>query len=235
MTAKAARTGGPESIARNLVPPAPAAGAMTAAPINCLLIEDSQFDRQRVRRISEQGTLDVSFTEAPSLDEALKSLRVRDFDVILLDQKLPDGDGTAAAELLRKHLGPEAPPIIMISGSEETAMPVRAFAAGCADYISKDNLTIPGLEKAISGTLAKVKAASAIPAKQVAGANAQLQSFADDMVMELRIPLSRMLRLISRATDRHPAAAAELGDLKAVCREMWDYLDSVRQTAAGKS
>jgi CheY-like chemotaxis protein len=202
--------------------------------INCLLIDDSQYDRQRVRRISEQTTLVLAFTEAPSLDAALNVLREKDFDVVLLDQNLPDGDGIVAAALLRKHLGNQTPPIIMVSGSEETAMPARAFASGCSDYISKDGLSIPSFEKAISNAVAKFKAAGPKPAENSAEYRAALQSFADDTVMELRVPLSRMLRLISRATDLHPSAATELGNLKEVCREMWDYLDHVHQSAVDR-
>ena len=83
-----------------------------------------------------------------------------------------------------------------------------------------------------SNAVAKSRTAAAKPVNSTVEHRAALQSFADDTVMELRIPLSRMLRLISRATDLHPSAATELGGLKEVCREMWDYLDNVQQTAA---
>lgn len=206
----------------------------SAEPITCLLIDDNQYDRQRVRRISEQTTLKLLFTEVPSLDEALNILRAQDFDVILLDQNLPDGDGIVAASLLRKHLGAQTPPIIMVSGSMETAMPARAFASGCSDYISKDGLSIPRFEKAITSALSKSRAAAQKPAEVSSAHRAALQSFADDTVLELRIPLSRMLRLISRAKDRHPSVASELVGMNEACREMWDYLDNVQQTAANR-
>lgn len=175
--------------------------------------------------------MQLAFTEAENIDGALTALRERRFDVILLDQRLPDGDGTTVVELLTTHLGKNAPPIVMISGSDEAALPARAFASGCCDYISKDGLTIPGLEKVIAGSIAKARAGSPKTSVPMAEHRAALQSLADDTVLELRIPLSRMLRLISRAADQHPAAAAEFGHLKAICHEMWEYLDTVSQAA----
>jgi CheY-like chemotaxis protein len=229
MNGKALHAKLPDGIGQRPVPTSRFEAALDANTISCLLIDDSKFDRQRLRRISEQTNLELSFAEAPSLDAALSLLRTRDFDVILLDQSLPDGEGTVAADLLRKHLGSKAPPIIMISGSDETAMPARAFASGCADYISKDSLSIPNLQQAIFSSIAKANTASPKSTAPMAEHGAALQSFADDTVLELRIPLSRMIRLISRATDRHPSAVTELDDLKTICREMWDYLDNIRQ------
>ncbi|HUS55848.1 MAG TPA: response regulator [Thermohalobaculum sp.] len=232
MNGKALHANRPEATGFRPASSSQAEDVIGAKPITCLLIDDNQYDRQRVRRISEQTTLELSFNEVSSLDEALDVLRVQDFDVILLDQNLPDGDGIVAAALLRKHLGGQTPPIIMVSGSVEAAMPARAFASGCSDYISKDGLSIPSFEKAITVAVSKFKAAAQKPIGSTIEHRATLQSFADDTVLEFRIPLSRMLRLISRATDLHPSAASELGDLKAACREMWDYLDNVHQTAA---
>lgn len=211
--------------------PDKATGGETRAPINCLLIEDSSFDRQRVRRIAEQTKLRLAFTEAASLDQAIEALKARLFDVILLDQTLPDGDGTVVAELMKRHLGKKTPPIIMVSGSQEVAMPARAFAAGCTDYISKDGLNIPGLEKAITTSIANSRAASPKASMTMAEHREALKSFADDTILELRIPLSRMLRLVARASDQHPVAAAELASLKVICREIWDYLDHLAELA----
>jgi len=210
--------------------PARARPRAKTGPINCLVVDDSKFDRQRLRRIADQTNLALSITEAATLDEALNAIRVSDFAIILLDQGLPDGDGTTAAELLKKHMGEKAPPIIMVSGSQESAMPARAFAAGCTEYLSKDHLSIPGLEKAIASTIAKVYG-QAPGLDAPSPEEALLRGFAEDLALELRIPLSRMLRLIARTADLHRAAAPELDGLKSVCHEMWHYLDHLAETA----
>jgi len=204
--------------------------------VSCLLIDDSKFDRQRVRRIAEQSSIEVTFTEASNLDEALNALRARAFDVVLLDQSLPDGEGTVVVELLNRHLGDQAPPIIMVSGSQEAAMPARAFASGCFDYIGKDGLNIPGLEKAIIASLTRTrKQAPASGTVSLVQHREELRSLADDTRLELRIPLSRMLRTITRISDQHPAAAPELAALTGICREMWDYLDQLGPRAPDRA
>jgi len=205
----------------------PASAMPATAAIRCLLIEDSKYDRQRVRRIAEQTSLALDFLEAATLDEALTLLSDHDIDVILLDQGLPDGEGTVAAELLRNHLAERTPPIVMISGNQQLAMPARAIASGCIDFISKDELSIPRLEKAVNDSVGKRRSLEKVPTAQ----NAALQSFAEDTVLELRISMSRMLRLIARAGDKHPAALDELGELRTVCCEIWDYIDDLPRAA----
>ncbi len=209
------------------VPAAPNRAGRPRIAVKCLLIDDSKYDRQRLLRIAEQTRLDVSFTEVSNLDDAITALRRGNFDLILLDQSLPDGDGTTVAGLLNTHLGNQAPPIIMVSGSIEAAMPARAFASGCADYISKDDLNIPGLEKAILGTVAKAEPEPLRTSVSMEEYRAALRSFAEDTTLELRIPLSRMLRMLPSIADRHPAANQDVAELTAICHEMWRYLDFV--------
>jgi CheY-like chemotaxis protein len=206
--------------------------AQRRTPVECLLIDDSKYDRQRLRRVAEQTRLDIAFTEASDLDAAVSALRTGTFDLILLDQSLPDGDGTAVAELLRAHLGTLAPPIIMISGSVEAALPARAAASGCADYISKDNLSIPGLENAILDTIRTLEP-KAGPADRPAKIPQEAARDATAIKAEdLQESLSQVLRLTPRALQRHPDAAQEIAEMEAVCREMWGRLEKAREAAA---
>jgi CheY-like chemotaxis protein len=201
------------------------AAGQRRTPVLCLLIDDSKYDRQRLRRIAEQTRLDIAFTEASDLDAAVSALRAGTFDLILLDQSLPDGDGTAVAELLRAHLGKMAPPVIMISGSVEAALPARAADSGCADYISKDNLSIPGLENAILGTI-RSSGPKFGPAERSARIpQAAMRDATAIKVEDLQAPLSQILRLTARVAQRHPAAAQDLAEVEAVCRQMWSYLE----------
>ena len=203
--------------------------------ISCLQIDDSKYDRQRLRRIASQTRLDIEFTETANLDASITALRTSEFDIILMDQTLPDGEGTTVAELFKTHLGADAPPIIMISGSLEAVMPVKAKASGCAGYISKDALTAAMLEDAIASTLARARAEPVRTSVPVAEHKAAPQSFADETAIELRSQLSIMLRLIAQATDRHPNAAADLNQVRSVCDEIWSYLDVLRRIETERS
>jgi two-component sensor histidine kinase len=57
------------------------------------------------------------------------------FDVIALDHYMPGQDGLATLAQLRAL--PSAPPIVYVTGSEETRIAVAALKAGAADYVVK--------------------------------------------------------------------------------------------------
>ena len=210
----------------------PGSPVASSVGVRCLLIDDSKYDRQRLRRIAEQTRLDITFTEASDLDAAVSALRAHDFDLILLDQSLPDGDGTSVAELLRSHLGEMAPPVIMISGSVESTLPARAAAAGCVRYISKDNLSIPGLENAILDIIGAAGQGAGPEENQAKIPRGAAREATVLKASDLQGPLSQILRMLTRTSQRHPAAALDIAEIETVCRELWSYLDRGRAPLA---
>jgi signal transduction histidine kinase len=59
------------------------------------------------------------------------------YDLVLLDDQLPDGDGIDLCRNLKLHKKLYDVPIIMITGEEEGSALHEAFEAGATDYISK--------------------------------------------------------------------------------------------------
>ena len=60
---------------------------------------------------------------------------IETFDVIALDHYMPGQDGLETLALLREL--PSAPPIVYVTGSEETRIAVAALKAGAVDYVIK--------------------------------------------------------------------------------------------------
>ncbi len=57
-------------------------------------------------------------------------------DVIILDHVLPEQDGLTMLAALQSALG--APPVIYLTGSQDSRVAVAALKAGAADYVVKD-------------------------------------------------------------------------------------------------
>ena len=69
--------------------------------------------------------------------EALGAIRRRRPDLILLDLMLPDIDGFAICELLRRHAATAALPIVVVSAWFATESRDLALELGALDYVVK--------------------------------------------------------------------------------------------------
>ena len=98
-----------------------------------LLLEDDQslIDGLVYALTKEGFVLDVAMT----VREARAQLASQAYDLLLLDQTLPDGSGLALCEEVRA--GGNAVPIIFLTAMDEEIQVIRALDAGGDDYITK--------------------------------------------------------------------------------------------------
>ncbi|WP_119154987.1 response regulator transcription factor [Caldimonas tepidiphila] len=66
----------------------------------------------------------------------LEALRKERFDLLVIDWKLPDGDGTEVLRWVRQHLGWEVP-LLVVTSMEDEATTVAALREGADDYVVK--------------------------------------------------------------------------------------------------
>lgn len=78
-----------------------------------------------------------SVTIAGTTAEANKCLEAGEYDLILLDIRLPDGSGFELLKHLRQRRSLLDIPIIMVSGLDQTSDVVTALQNGANDYITK--------------------------------------------------------------------------------------------------
>lgn len=126
---------------------------MGGTTIRALLLDDSDFDRQRIRRFSERSKMSMDIHEVPSLADMRDSLRHSDFDVILIDYNLAEGDGLDAMEQIHSSASNQDAAVVMITGQSQTSLAVNAFRRGCDDFVIKDDLTPVVFEQAVMGAL----------------------------------------------------------------------------------
>ena len=98
-----------------------------------LLLEDDQslIDGLVYALTKEGFALDVAMT----VREARAQLASQAYDLLLLDQTLPDGSGLSLCEEVRA--GGNAVPIIFLTAMDEEIQVIRALDAGGDDYITK--------------------------------------------------------------------------------------------------
>ena len=98
-----------------------------------LVIEDDDDVRAIVRIVlREEGhTVD----EADSVSDGGLIARTGDYDALVLDVRLPDGDGMQLARRLRAE--GRTTPILMLTAQRSTAEKVAGLDAGADDYLTK--------------------------------------------------------------------------------------------------
>ena len=103
-----------------------------------LYIEDNPVDIDLTLRKFKKKSPELDVTIARSQTEALKIIKgdtFKDYDLVLTDMHLQDGDGIAILSHIRGHSIPVAVVLLTGQGDEEAA--VAALKAGADDYVIK--------------------------------------------------------------------------------------------------
>ena len=74
-------------------------------------------------------------TTAANGDEGIAMTASQAFDLVAVDHYMPGRDGLSTLEGLRAL--PDCPPIVYVTGSEESRIAVAALKAGAQDYVVK--------------------------------------------------------------------------------------------------
>ena len=124
------------------------------AVIRTLVLDDSAFDRTRIRRMGGRLDLPMQFAEAASVQHLGELLDRQTYDLILIDYEMPGADGLQALDLIRNHADQGHAATIMISGHAGTRVAVSALKRGCQDFIQKADMSREVLRVAILQALA---------------------------------------------------------------------------------
>ncbi len=115
-----------------------------------LIIDDEEKLRGLIARIIKLESGESDVVEAGSLKAAVKMLASREFDVVICDVKLPDGNGVDFIKVIKEKQS--VAEVILLTAYGNIADGVSAIKSGAFDYITKgdDNQKIlPLLYKAM--------------------------------------------------------------------------------------
>jgi two-component sensor histidine kinase/ActR/RegA family two-component response regulator len=103
-------------------------------PRNVLYIDDDEGLRTLVQRgLGREG---IKVVPAADGESGLKALDAEEFDVVAVDLYMPGLSGIETIERINQI--PNHPPVVVVTGAEDSRMAVAALKAGAFDYVVKD-------------------------------------------------------------------------------------------------
>ena len=131
--------------------------------LNILSIEASDTDFDRIRNCLKERK-NMSLFRAKKMKEAIDLMARTDFDLILMEHVLPDGNGL---DFMRRHCkeGIETP-VVVVTGQGNEMIASQVIQSGAYDYLPKDILTRESLSLSIDKALKKFRLKKAMTMAQ---------------------------------------------------------------------
>lgn len=187
---------------------------MMHEPRRILYIDDDPGLRRLVEKLL--GRRGHTVVTAGSGEEGVRLARDGDFDLAAIDHYMPDMDGLATLKALRTL--PNCPPVVYVTGSEESRIAVAALKEGALEYVVKSTGDdfVDLLERAFNHALATIRLRKATEDAEAAlkSSNERLQTLLHEVNHRVANSLqivSNMVGMQSRLLPAGPAREA-LGD-----------------------
>jgi two-component system cell cycle response regulator DivK len=100
-----------------------------------LVVEDQEDNRRIMRDLL--GSVEYEVVEAVTGEEGVAAAVIHRPDLILMDIQLPGLDGYEATRQIKANADLQHIPIIVVTSYALSGDDVKAFEAGCDDYVSK--------------------------------------------------------------------------------------------------
>ena len=123
----------------------------------CVLVVEDHDDTRLMLRTMLETRSSIAVVEAENGEMAIALASNVRIDLILMDTDLPLLDGYAATSRIRENTRTHKIPIVMMSGHADPAAELKAFAAGCTEYLVKP-FCLDGLDSMVNRYLSVDKA-----------------------------------------------------------------------------
>ena len=181
---------------------------MNKDPIKVLLVEDDVVDRRLVERFLASCSQLIKFAveSVGSLSAAVESLSSSEYDIALLDLRLPDSSGIETVRKV-KEANPRIP-IVVLTGLDDEETGFLAIKTGATDYLVKSQSLENLLVRKILYTLEREKGK-----KLVLDTNCRLQETSQKLFVakkKLEEKAKALQELHSKLESRVEERTAEL-------------------------
>jgi two-component system chemotaxis sensor kinase CheA len=116
-----------------------------------LVVDDSITTRALIKSIVEEGGYDV--TAARDGSEAFRLLQEQPFELVVSDVQMPNMDGFALTENIRRHPTLARTPVVLVTSLEGEHDRLRGLEAGANAYLGKSAFDHRVLLEVIGGLL----------------------------------------------------------------------------------
>ena len=210
-------------------------GTKDYSELRILVLDDDEFDRERLHRLSLTLPFPTKVDGADGLASLMRQLDAQTYDVILIDYRLSAGDGMDALEIINTHKINRSAAQIMVAGDPQFNVAVQAMKQGCDDFIAKDRLDAKSLQESVLDALIKSTHESS---KTM---NHDLQELAESISNGLAeaclAKMRPMLARIKRQTNflgQHAASMSKesVGAFQMIeqsCGVLSEFLDEIRE------
>ncbi|MGP6085691.1 response regulator [Antarctobacter jejuensis] len=198
--------------------PNPADGPLEKTVTTCLVVDDDTFDRHMIKRCVTRDRPDLQMYECATLAEARAFLDQGKYDLILLDNRMPDGLGADFAEELHRD-GRMRDSMICVVTNDDPRLLSDGITA-----LSKDHLNTRTIWDMVSAFLEEREILRDTESARL------VADFSDSLGKDMAPVLSRMLRTLrmvrARVSRRDPQKALdELDRLEEMLLAFSDMVD----------
>ena len=194
--------------------------------IKLLVVDDDPDDYFAIRRmLLIPPKRNYTLTHIDNYDDAIAELKKSDYDAVLIDYFIGERSGI---EILEAHEGELTVPIIVLTGSGDSAVETAALKAGAFDFLDKNALTTATLTRSLDFAMKRFDVEQNIREDQHrlqrAWQNAEVahvtkSEFLEHLGGEVQTPLNAIIGFSQAMSD--PALSERMPE---ICQ---DYLSTI--------
>jgi signal transduction histidine kinase len=158
-------------------------------PLRLLLVEDNPGDARLLQEeLKDVTSVHFEVRHVTRMSEAVVAAAEPELDVVLLDLSLPDGHGVA--NIARVLQVAPAVPLVVLTGTDDEQLAVKAVHAGAQDYLVKGQVTGPLLVRALRYAIERKRVEEGLKREEAARQTALFrEQFLGILGHDLRNPL----------------------------------------------